>query len=42
MEVNLKNSGIEHQSTAPYTPESNGVSECMNRMLMEMVEAVLV
>jgi len=42
MEANLKDSGIEHQSTAPYTPESNGVSERMNRTLMEMVEAMLV
>jgi Integrase core domain. len=41
MEANLKDSGIEHQSTAPYTPESNGVSERMNRTLMEMVEAML-
>jgi len=42
MEANLKDSGIEHQSTAPYTPESNGVSERMNQTLMEMVEAMLV
>jgi len=42
MEANLRNSEIEHQSTAPYTPESNSVSERMNRTLMEMVEAMLV
>src|SRR5436305_2037696 len=37
MEVLLKGTGIEHQETAPHTPQSNGVSERMNRTLMDMV-----
>jgi hypothetical protein len=37
MEALLKGTGIEHQETAPYSPQSNGVSERMNRTLMDMV-----
>ena len=33
--------GIEHQFTAPYTPEQNGVSERRNRYIMEMVRCML-
>ena len=37
MEALLKGTGIEHQETAPHSPQSNGVSERMNRTLMDMV-----
>ncbi|GAU16908.1 hypothetical protein TSUD_36660 [Trifolium subterraneum] len=30
--------GIEHQLTAPYTPQQNGVSERKNRSIMDMVK----
>ena len=33
--------GIEHQLTAPYTPEQNGVSERKNQTIMEMVRCML-
>lgn len=33
--------GIEHQFTAPYTPQQNGVSERKNRTIMEMVRCML-
>ncbi|CAL5331407.1 unnamed protein product [Camellia sinensis] len=33
--------GIEHQLTAPYTPQQNGVSERKNRTLMEMTRCLL-
>src|SRR5436190_22691937 len=33
----LKDQDIEHQVTMPYSPESNGVAEWYNRMIMEMV-----
>src|SRR5204862_8328939 len=33
----LKDQGIEHQVTTPYSPESNGVAEQYNRTIMEMV-----
>ena len=33
--------GIEHQLTAPYTPEQNGVSERRNRYIIEMVRCML-
>jgi hypothetical protein len=33
--------GIEHQLTAPYTPQQNGVSERKNRSIMEMVRCML-
>jgi Integrase core domain. len=41
MEANLKGTGIEHQSTAAYSSQSNGVSERMNRTLMDMVGPML-
>ena len=37
----LKKEGIEHQYTIPKTPEQNGVSERMNRTLMETVRSML-
>jgi hypothetical protein len=36
-----KTSGILHQSSAPYTPEQNGVAERMNRTLVEMIRSML-
>src|SRR5262249_30774014 len=34
--------GIIHQTTAPYTPQQNGVAERKNRTLKEMVNAMLI
>ena len=36
-----KSKGVVHQTTAPYTPEQNGVAERFNRTLMERVKAML-
>ncbi|GKD96828.1 zinc finger, CCHC-type containing protein, partial [Tanacetum coccineum] len=33
--------GIIHETTAPYTPQQNGISERKNRVLKEMVKRVL-
>ena len=33
--------GIEHQLTAPYTPQQNGVGERKNRSIMEMTRCLL-
>ena len=33
--------GIEHQLTAPYTPQQNGVVERKNRTIMEMSRCLL-
>jgi hypothetical protein len=35
------NAGIEHQLTAPYTPQQNGVVERKNRTIMEMARCML-
>ena len=42
-EFNLycEEAGIEHQYTAPYIPEQNGVSERRNRHIIEMVRCML-
>ena len=37
----LKNEGIRHERTVPKTPEQNGVSERMNRTLVEMARSML-
>ena len=34
--------GIIHQTTAPYSPQSNGVAEWKNRTLKEMMNAMLI
>ena len=36
-----ENEGIEHQLTAPYTPQQNGVVERKNRTVMEMTRCLL-
>ena len=33
--------GIEHQLTAPYTPQQNGVSERRNRYIMDRTRCML-
>jgi hypothetical protein len=40
-DIHLKQHGIGHQVTTPYSPESNGVSERYNRTIMEMVRPML-
>ena len=37
----LKKEGIKHELTVPKTPEQNGVSERMNRTLIEMVRSMM-
>src|SRR5205085_6020882 len=37
----VKSQGIEHNPTAGYSPQSNGVAECMNRTLFEMACTML-
>lgn len=37
----LKREGIVHQSTVPYCPQQNGVSERLNRTLMDKVRCML-
>ena len=37
----LRSHGIAHQTTAPYTPEQNGVVERMNRTIGEMARCLL-
>ena len=37
----LRNNGIKHETTIPYTPEQNGVAERKNRSLQEMANCML-
>src|SRR5205807_7937229 len=37
----LKEEGITHEPSAPYTQNQNGVSECMNRTIMEKARSML-
>ncbi|KAD7479019.1 hypothetical protein E3N88_02155 [Mikania micrantha] len=39
--VYFQSTGIIHQTTAPYTPQHNGVAERKNRTLKEMVNSLL-
>nr|KAJ0200496.1 hypothetical protein LSAT_V11C600308410 [Lactuca sativa] len=39
--VYFESTGIIHQTTAPYTPQQNGVTERKNRTLKEMVNSML-
>ena len=41
VENTLRELGIEHQKTVPYTPEQNGVAERKNRSLTEMIRCML-
>ena len=34
--------GIIHQTFAPYTPQQNGIAECKNRTLKEMINVMLI
>ena len=37
----LRQNGIQHQTTAPYTPQQNGVAERFNRTVVEMGRTML-
>lgn len=41
-ETFLRQNGITHQKTCPYTPEQNGVAERINRTLMERVRCMII
>ena len=40
-ETFLRDAGIVHQKTVPYTPQQNGVAERMNRTLIEMTRCMI-
>jgi hypothetical protein len=37
----LKSKGIKHETTAPYSPDQNGVAERLNRTVIERTKAIL-
>ena len=37
----LSSIGVQHQLTAAYTPEQNGVAERLNRTLIDLVRSML-
>ena len=41
MRDHLKGSGIIHETTAPYSPDQNGVAERANRTIMERVKTII-
>ena len=40
-QVYLKSKGIQHKLTVAYTPQQNGIAECMNRTLMESARLMM-
>ena len=38
----IRSLGIVHETTAPYSPSSNGVAECRNRTLINLTNVMLV
>ena len=36
-----QNAGLKHSFTVPYTPQQNGIAECENRTMVEMVRSLL-
>ena len=40
-EAFAKDKGFQHQLTAPYIPEQNGVNERLNRTLLEKMRCLL-
>ncbi|GJW35407.1 zinc finger, CCHC-type containing protein [Tanacetum coccineum] len=40
-DIDTEKFGIIHETTAPYTPQQNGISERKNRVLKEMVNSML-
>ena len=41
LEKFYEENGIEHEVTAPYTPQHNGLSERRNRTLLDMARSML-
>jgi transposase InsO family protein len=41
LEKYLKQKGIKHETTAPNSPDQNGVAERLNRTIMERSKAIL-
>jgi transposase InsO family protein len=37
----LHDKGVEHQTSAPYTPEQNGAAERLNRTILERTRVML-
>jgi len=40
-DIFLKECGIEHQKTVPYTPQQNGIAERFNRTVMEKTRSII-
>jgi transposase InsO family protein len=37
----LTKCGIQHQTSAPYSPQQNGIVECANRTIMECARSMI-